>query len=77
MASHVEPSKIVRIPPNVLARADRGIRSGRALWQEVLEGYLTGAIVKANLKLVEHSRATEKIKPDAEALREAHGSCDL
>ena len=32
------------------------------------------AIVEADLKLVEHSRAAEKVKTNSEALRKTHGN---
>jgi len=48
-------------------------RTGR----DWLEGDFSGVVVEANLKVVEHSRATEKIKADAEALRETDRSSNF
>jgi hypothetical protein len=48
-------------------------RTGR----DWLEGDFSGVVVEANLKVVEHSRATEKIKSDTEALRETDRSSNF
>jgi hypothetical protein len=44
---------------------------------ELLKGDLTRAIVEANLKLVEHSRAAEEVKTDSQAFRKTNRSGDL
>jgi hypothetical protein len=41
-----------------------------------LEGNLTEVIVEANLKMIEHSRAAEKIEPDTESLGETDRSAN-
>ena len=39
-----------------------------------MEGNLTDVIVEANLKMIEHSRADEKIESDTESLGETDRS---
>jgi len=46
-------------------------------WHYRLEGHFARVVVEANLKLVEHSRAAEKIEPDTEALGESDRRSNL
>jgi hypothetical protein len=56
---------------------DLGLPNSENVRQEWLKGYLTGVIVEANLKLVEHSRAAEKVETNSKTLRKTNGSSDL
>ena len=53
---------------------DDGLRGSDNVRRELLKGDLTGAIVKADLKLVKHSRAAEKVKTNSKALRKTNGN---
>ena len=45
--------------------------------RDLLKGHPAGSIVEANLKLIEDSGASEKVKPNSKALRKANGSGNL
>jgi len=52
------------------------LRSDR-VGRDLLKGHSAGAIIEANLKLIEDSGASEKVKPDSEALGKTNGSSNL